>query len=241
MAVGTTTAIIGGLGVAKSIYDGVNAKQKQKKHQAELDNYQRQELTNVYENMPISTIGSDIMRDDAARGVATAMRSVQQGGVRSIIGATQSVVNENNNTTQQTRQYLDDQIQKREYAIAGDNARLREMQEQREYGDLAGIGNNINTAKHDFDTALSSGVNSLMYLGSNLESKNKTTSPRESVSTLSKNLTPAKGISTTLTGQSMPKTILERAQMGGTLDDYHAEQGDDLFINKRKKSFYNTI
>jgi hypothetical protein len=182
MAVGTASAIIGGLGMAKGIYDTIDASDRKKKHQAELDNYQRQDLENVVRNnVQISTIGSDYMAEENARGTATAMQGVQGGGARAIIGATQGVVNQNNQANREGRQYLDDQVIKRDYAIAEDDATIRGMQEQREYQDLAGTGNAINTANQDFNTGLTGAMNSAMYLGSNLGGGTK--SVNESVET----------------------------------------------------------
>jgi hypothetical protein len=171
MAVGTASAIIGGLGMVKGAFDTIDASGRKKKHPAELDNYQRQDLENVVrDNVQISTIGSDYMAEENARGTSTAMQGVQQGGARAIIGATQGVVNQNNQANREGRQYLDDQAIKRDYAIAQDEATIRGMQEQREYQDLAGIGNAINTANQDFNTGLTGAMNSAMYLGSSLES-----------------------------------------------------------------------
>ena len=181
MAIATAKAIMGGLGMAKGIYDTIDPSGRKKKHQAELDNYQRQDLENVVRNnVQISTIGSDYMAEENARGTATAMQGVQGGGARAIIGATQGVVNQNNQANREGRQYLDDQAIKRDYAIAQDDATIRGMQEQREYQDLAGIGNAINTAQHDFNTGLTGAMNSAMYLGSNLGG---TKSVNESVET----------------------------------------------------------
>ena len=168
--------------MAKGIYDTIDASDRKKKHQAELDNYQRQDLENVVRNnVQISTIGSDYMAEENARGTATAMQGVQGGGARAIIGATQGVVNQNNQANREGRQYLDDQVIKRDYAIAEDDAPIRGMQEQREYQDLAGIGNAINTANQDFNTGLTGAMNSAMYLGSNLGGGTK--SVNESVET----------------------------------------------------------
>ncbi len=192
MAVGTASAIIGGLGMAKGIYDTIDASDRKKKHQAELNNYQRQDLENVVRNnVQISTIGSDYMAEENARGTATAMQGIQQGGTRAIIGATQSVVNQNNQANMQGRQYLDDQVIKRDYAIAGDEANVRGMQEQREYQDLAGIGNAINTAQQDFNTGLTGAMNSAMYLGSNLGGGTKSVD----------------GVETDINGNPIPKNM----------------------------------
>ena len=176
MAIGTVAAITGGIGMAKGIYDTIDASGRKKKHQAELDAYQRQDLENVYKNMQISTVGSDLMTENNARNTATAMDGVTQGGARAIIGATQGVVQAGNQADQEARAYLDNHVQRRDYAIAQDDATIRGMKEQREYQDLAGIGNAINTANQDFNTGLSGITNSAMFMAANSEfGKNKKT------------------------------------------------------------------
>jgi len=165
MAVGTASAIIGGLGVAKGIYDTIDGNKRRKQHQAELDAYQRQEIKNVYENMPISMIGTNIMREDASRNMATSMNTIANAGTRAIIGATPQLIAEQNNVNRSIQQNLDDQVMKRNYAIAKDQTRVQQMQEQREDNDLAGIGNAIDTARQDANMGLNTAINGAMYLG----------------------------------------------------------------------------
>lgn len=158
-------AIIGGLGFAKGIYDTISASKRQKQYQAELDAYQRQELTNKYKEMQISTIGSDMMREESSRNIATAMNSVGNAGTRAIIGATQKTVAEQNNVDKNIQIELDGKIEKRDYAIAQDDAQIRGMQEQRENADLAGLGNAIDTARQDANMGMNTMLNGAMAIG----------------------------------------------------------------------------
>ena len=167
MAVATSMAIMGGLTLAKGAYDTVQASKEKKRKQAEFDAYQRQDLasSNVYKSMGISTIGSDLMREESSRNIATAMNSIGNAGTRAIIGATPKLVAEQNNVDRTIQKELDDQVQKRDYAIAGDDAQIRGMQEQREYQDLAGLGNAIDTARQDQNMGMNTMLNGVM-LGS---------------------------------------------------------------------------
>lgn len=168
MAVATSTAIIGGLVLAKGAYDTISAAKKQKERQAELDAYQRQELTNTYKDMQLSTIGSDAMREESSRNVATAMNTIGNAGTRAIIGGTPKLVAEQNNVNLNIQKELDDQVIKRNYAIAGDEAQIRGMQEQREYQDLAGLGNAIDTARQDKNMGINTMLNGVMSVGSSI-------------------------------------------------------------------------
>lgn len=168
MAVATSAAIIGGLGLAKGAFDTISASKRQKQHQAELDAYQRQELTNTYKDMQISTIGSDAMREESSRNIATAMNSIGNAGTRAIIGATPKLVAEQNNVNRNIQKDLDDQVQKRNYLIANDDVRIQQMQEAREVNDLAGLGNAIDTARQDANTGINTMFNGIGSVASTM-------------------------------------------------------------------------
>ena len=185
MAVATSTAIMGGLTLGKGAFDTIKASKEKKQRQAELDAYQRQELTNSYKNMQISTIGSDLMREESSRNMATAMNSIGNAGTRAIIGATPKLVAEQNNVDRTIQKELDDQVQKRDYAIAGDDAQIRGMQEQREYQDLAGLGNAIDTARQDQNMGMNTMLNGTMAVASGMSGSIGNSTPKvKPVSTL---------------------------------------------------------
>jgi hypothetical protein len=117
--------------------------------------------------MQISPIGSDLMREESSRNMATAMNRIGNAGTRAIIGATPKLIAEQNNVDRTIQKELDDQFQKRGYAIAGDQAQIRGMQEQREYQDLAGLGNAIDTAKQDQNMGMNTMLNSAMMFAPN--------------------------------------------------------------------------
>ena len=171
MAVATSMAIIGGLGLAKGAFDTISASKREKQRQAELDAYQRQVLqdSNVYKNMQISTIGTDAMREESSRNIATAMNTVGNAGTRAIIGATPKLVAEQNNVNRNIQKDLDDQVISRNYAIAQDDSQIRGMQEQREYNDLAGLGNAVDVARQDKNMGMNTIFNSIGSVASTMK------------------------------------------------------------------------
>jgi hypothetical protein len=164
MAVATTMAVMGGLGLAKGAFDTISASKREKERQAELDAYQRQELTNTYKNMQISTIGSNAMREESSRNIATAMNTIGNAGTR----ATPKLVAEQNNVNRNVQKELDDQVIRRNYAIAQDDANIRGMQEQREYNDLAGLGNAIDVARQDKNMGINTMFNAIGSVASTI-------------------------------------------------------------------------
>lgn len=142
----TTTAIGAGLS-AYQTYQGAETKRKGEKA---LQDYNRQDLesSNIYKGIPISTVGSDIIREESQRTSANVVDAIRNMGSR---GAAflPGVISANNNANREARSYLDDQIIKRDYAIAGDEGTIRTLKEERENADLAGIGNQIQVGRQD--------------------------------------------------------------------------------------------
>ncbi|KZE77496.1 hypothetical protein AV926_14065 [Myroides marinus] len=134
MAAAITSAAIGVAAAGYSIYQGESQKKKAK---AELNSYERQELINAAEQIEISTRGTDLMREESQRTVANMIDALQGGGGRMLaanLGQLQAGINQ---TNRQIQKDLDDQVMRREYAIADENARLRGIREER---DMQNIG-----------------------------------------------------------------------------------------------------
>ena len=112
-----------------------------------LENFDRQALTNAYNNIGISTYGSDLIREENARNSATVVDSASGGGIRGIMGILGRVQANNNLSNARAVADLDGQDIRRKYASAGDNVRIQNMQEQRDNLDLEGIGQMINNGK----------------------------------------------------------------------------------------------
>lgn len=135
-----TTAALGigmaGLQVAKGIKDTKNAKR-------ELSQYERQELDNAYKDIQISTLGSDLLREENARTSAGLTDAARMGGSRSIIGAIPKVVGATNEINQKAAKMIDGQVIDREYAIAQDNARIEGITERRDEQNIGALGSQV--------------------------------------------------------------------------------------------------
>jgi hypothetical protein len=142
------------------LFQGIKSTNQAKKA---LNSFERQALTNVYENMPISTVGSDIMQEASARTTASLVDSSRSGGIRGIMSALPRIQAFDNSRNEATRLYLDNQVQKRDYAIANDNLRIQSMQEQRDNQDLAGLSAQLQQGREDTMSGLRGIGNSLIY------------------------------------------------------------------------------
>lgn len=146
MAAATSLAIAG-LGMsAIQIGKGISDTNKAKNA---LDNLEVPDLDNAFEDIQISTIGSDLMREENARTSASAIDSVKSGGVRSVMGSIPQLAAFNNDANKEARAYLDKQVQDRSYAIAQDDTRIRQMEEQRYQGEVQGLGQAMNVGKQN--------------------------------------------------------------------------------------------
>jgi hypothetical protein len=176
MAAITTTAIGAGL-AAYQTYQGAENKRKSAKA---LQDYERQDLdgSNAFKGVPISTVGSDIIREESQRTNANAVDAIRNMGSR---GAAYlpGVIAANNSANREARSYLDDQIIKRDYAIAGDNTAIRSMKEDREEADLAGLGNQLQVGRQDMWSGLRGLGSAAMYGANNIDFKkeNETVDP----------------------------------------------------------------
>jgi len=167
MAAATATAL---LGLGMSGYQAWQGNQNKKNGEKALQSYKRQDLdqSNPYEDLPISTVGSDIMREESQRNSANSVDALRNAGSRGIAMIPQVVAN-SNRQNQETRAYIDDQIAKRNYAIAGDKTAIRGMKEDRENADLAGIGQQIQVGRQDMWSGIRGAASSAMYAANNID------------------------------------------------------------------------
>lgn len=165
-----TSAILGGAGLAMSAYQAYQGNKNTQQGRDALANYKRQDLaeSNPYKTLPISTVGSDIMREDNQINSANAIDAMREGGSRGI-AMLPMLSAQNNQVNQETRAYLDNQINKRNYTIAQDQTAIRDLRENREISDLAGIGQQIQTGRQDMWSGIRGIGSSAMYAANNID------------------------------------------------------------------------
>lgn len=121
-----------------SIYQGEKKKSEAKKAMNNLD---QQALTNVYEDIPISTAGSDYLKEQNSRTTAQLVGATRNAGIRGVLSAVPKIQAMSNDANKEGQVYLDNQVNERNKLIASDNRRIQGMEEQRYNQELAGIGN----------------------------------------------------------------------------------------------------
>jgi hypothetical protein len=140
-----TALVSGGLAAYQTI-DGISTR---KKGERGIDNYERQDLQNAWENTQVSTMGSRYMAEESQRANANIIDATRNGGIRGVMGGISQIMGVNNMQNQEGRMYLDRQVQDRTNNIAQDDVRLREMRERRDENNIAGFSSQIQTGRQD--------------------------------------------------------------------------------------------
>lgn len=173
-AIPIATLAISAASTAYSISKAEKERKEAARRTQELENYDRQELTNPNQDIQVSTLGADRQREDLARSMAGVAGQAAQGGSRAILGITPALMQQQIAQNAQIASGLDQQEFARQQDIAQGNAMVQGMYEQREQQDIAGLGNAINVAnfqaQNNMDNAIKTGLSGLnmaatMYQG----------------------------------------------------------------------------
>lgn len=151
MGVMTATALVG---TGLSAYQTVKDSSDKRKAQKEMDNYERQELINPYKDIQLSTYGTDIMRDDAARDVASFTEAARNSGIRGIMGVLPKLQANSNKVNQQIGMNLERQDLERKRMQARGDERIMNYKENRDNQNISAISSQYNAANQDFNNGL---------------------------------------------------------------------------------------
>lgn len=143
---------------AYSMSQANKAKKEEQKRLDEIKNYNRQELTNAYNNISVSTMGADRQREDLARIMATYANQAALGGTSSILGLAPNMVAQQNAQEAQIAAALDQQWNQNQQLIAGGDMAIQQAMEQRENNDLLGLGNMANNAAQARQQSINSAI-----------------------------------------------------------------------------------
>lgn len=164
MGVAAAAVVVVG-GVAQMI---IAAKQAKKAREAE-ERYNRQELTNVYSGLSVSTAGSDLQREELARATATGVEALQKAGSREVVAGMGRLQAGNIQQSRQIGADLDRQQKEIDRLRARDEARIQRGIERREEADLAGIGREGQVAQQNLMGGIKTVGQGIAGFGSNID------------------------------------------------------------------------
>lgn len=141
---------IGGIATAGlGIYNIIRGSKEQRDAQKALENYQRQELNNAYDNVQVSTRGADLQREEASRLASSQVDALQGAGTRALVGGLGRVETGNQRVNLGIGANLDEQQKAIDQMVAEDDARLRMMRENREQNDINALSSQYQAGKQD--------------------------------------------------------------------------------------------
>ena len=146
--------IAGGMSVAGGAYNMIQGAKQRKDAKNALDNYKRQELKNVAEDLQVSTLGADRQREEQARLSANQIDALQGAGTRGIIGGLGRVEAGNQAVNADIAANLDEQQKQIDAMKAEDDARIRGIQENREIGDINALSSQYNAGNEGFQQGI---------------------------------------------------------------------------------------
>lgn len=153
----TSSLLISGV----STYMAVDAAKRQREAKNKMNTYERQTLDNAFKDIPISTVGSELMREENQRTAADLIDASRNGGIRGVFGGIPKIQSFTNTSNREARDYLDEQDIRRNYSIAGDNQRIRDVRENRDNANLAAISSEYQAANEDKWNGISGAVSGL--------------------------------------------------------------------------------
>jgi hypothetical protein len=162
---GLASGISAGLGVAGGIYNMINGAKEQADAKTALENYKRQALTNVADGLQVSTLGSDLQRQEQARLASGEIEGLQGAGTRGLLGGLGRVNQANQQVMAQTGAGLDQQQKQIDQMYAEDQGRIRNMQESREIGDINALSSQYQSGKNDKNMGMGNIVKGFGMLG----------------------------------------------------------------------------
>ena len=120
-----------------------------------LEDFERQELKNVADQLKVSTLGAELQSQEAQRRFATSVDALRSAGVRGVVGGLPAVEAQQQRLQRQIAADLDRQQKQIDLIRAQDEARIRQIQEQRESMEIAGLGSEMAAGSREFQTGLS--------------------------------------------------------------------------------------
>ena len=152
------SAAAGALGAGVGLYSTIQGAKQARDAKNALENYDRQELSNIAEGMQVSTLGSDIQKEEQARLASSQIDALQGAGTRGIIGGLGRVEAGNQAVNRQIGADLDMQQQEINQIRAQDEARIRDMQENREQADINALSSQYNTGQQNMMSGMGNAI-----------------------------------------------------------------------------------
>lgn len=147
-------AVLLGISAAASLAQTISGLSRRSRAKRLLEDFERQELKNVADQLKVSTLGAELQSQEAQRRFATSVDALRSAGVRGVVGGLPAVEAQQQRLQRQIAADLDRQQKQIDLIRAQDEARIRQIQEQRESMEIAGLGSEMAAGSREFQTGL---------------------------------------------------------------------------------------
>ena len=148
MAAATTIALsAAAVGVAAGGAQAIGGAVRAKRAKKDLDNYQRQEVTDLSEGLRISTLGGETQIEGAEQTQATQVDALQAGGARTVLGGIQAVGAQKLAVEQSVAAGFDQKMATLSQQKYGEKVRQFGVVESRQNQEIAGMANELQAGR----------------------------------------------------------------------------------------------
>lgn len=109
------------------------------------------------------------MREESGRNSANMVDASRNAGIRGIMGAIPKIQANDNAVNRQIQVDLDNQVMKKEYAVAGDKVGLRDMRENRDNANIAAFSSQLQKGDADMMNGISGVAKGIQYGANNID------------------------------------------------------------------------
>ena len=175
---GAATAVSAGAGALGAVTGGIqyfSGKANQKKIAREIANMKEVPLTNVADGMQVSTLGSNLQKEQQAQLAATQTAALQDGGTRALLGGLGRVSANSQDVNATIAANLDQQKNQIEQIKAEDEANIRATKENRKNAKLAALSSQYNAASQNATQGVANIIQGAGMAGNALASTSSST------------------------------------------------------------------
>lgn len=142
---GAATALGAVTGAVSMITEASN----KKKIAREIAKQKETPLTNIADGMQVSTLGSDLQKQENASLASSQISALQDGGTRALIGGIRSVTDGTQDANARIAAGLDEQVANISNVRAQDEQRIQMTKDQRQANKLAALSSQYNAASQN--------------------------------------------------------------------------------------------
>ena len=157
-----------GISAGLGIYQAIKGSKEQRDASRALNEYQRQQLDNAYDNVQVSTRGADLQREEQARLASSQVDALQGAGTRALVSGLGRVETGNQRVNLGIGANLDEQQKAIDQMKAEDDVRIRMMQENREQNDINALSSQYQAGKQDANMGMGNAIQGFGSLGNQI-------------------------------------------------------------------------